>query len=109
MTSNAFRNPYNLSDPIGASHYDETYYQKEMTREQPIRTGTASGTRNNNPHPSKEFMIFRFRPMKPIVNPNSDWSKKVGDTLITQVIKNQMRSTYKSEYVKKENQYVLLF
>lgn len=47
-------------------------------------------------------MIFRFRPMKPIVNPNSDWSKKLGDTLITQVIKNQMKSTYASDYVKKK-------
>jgi len=40
--------------------------------------------------------------MKPIVNPNSDWSKKLGDTLITQVIKNQMKSTYASDYVKKK-------
>ena len=53
MTSNAFRNPYNLSDPIGASHYDETYYHKTVKREEPIRTGTSSGNRRNNPHPSR--------------------------------------------------------
>jgi hypothetical protein len=54
-------------------------------------------------------MIFRFRPMKPIVNPNSDWSKKLGDTLITQVIKNQMKSTYASDYVKKKIDLLMLF
>ncbi len=60
MTSNAFRQPYNLSDPIGASHYDETYYQKKIQLEEPIRTGTASGTRSNKPHPSKVIMLLNF-------------------------------------------------
>ena len=44
-------------------------------------------------------MVFRFRPFKPISNPNSDWSQSFGDTLISQVIKNQMKSTYGSDYV----------
>ncbi len=67
MTSNSFRNPYNLSDPIGASHYDETFYKKDVTREEPIRTGTSSGNRNNNPHPSKvEFHYYSL--LKHILN-----------------------------------------
>ena len=45
-------------------------------------------------------MVFRFRPLKPIVNPTSDWSKTIGDTLLTQVIKNQMKSTYATDYVE---------
>ncbi len=53
MTSNAFRAPFNLSDPIGPSHYDETFYPKYLPREDPIRSGTASGNRSNNPHPSQ--------------------------------------------------------
>jgi hypothetical protein len=48
-------------------------------------------------------MVFRFRPMKPVVNYNSDWSQSIGDTLLTQVIKNQMKSTYASDYVSKNN------
>lgn len=59
-TSNAFRVPFNLSDPIGSSHYDLTYYEKEIDRRPPIRTGTASGTRANNPHPSKVNFKHRF-------------------------------------------------
>ncbi|CAF0969855.1 unnamed protein product [Brachionus calyciflorus] len=99
MTSNAFRIPFNLSDPIGESHYDSQYYHKTAKKEEPIRTGTASGFRSNNPHPSKEFMVFRFRPLKPITNSTCDWSRPIGDKLISQVIGNQMKSTYATDYV----------
>lgn len=58
MTSNAFRVPYNLSDPIGATHYDTQFYPKSIKREEPIRTATASGTRSNKPHPSKVYFFF---------------------------------------------------
>jgi hypothetical protein len=44
-------------------------------------------------------MIFRFRPYNITDNPNSDWSKPIGDKLIAQVIKNQMKSTYKSDFI----------
>jgi hypothetical protein len=44
-------------------------------------------------------MVFRFRPLKPIENDNSDWSQPIGDKLISQVIKNQMKSVYASDYV----------
>lgn len=52
-TSNGFRVPFNLSDPIGNSHYDGQYYPKFTGKAEPIRTGTASGSRKNNPHPSQ--------------------------------------------------------
>lgn len=58
MTSNAFRVPFNLSDPIGASHYDSEYYYKTVKKAEPIRAGTSSGSRINNPHPSK--VVLRF-------------------------------------------------
>ena len=57
MTSNLFRTPYNLGDPIGTTHYDDTYYKKDINRREPIRTGTSSGNRNNNPHPTQ--VLFR--------------------------------------------------
>jgi hypothetical protein len=51
MTSNGFRVPYNLGDPIGTSHYDETFYPKVGKQVVPIRAATSSGTRCNKPHP----------------------------------------------------------
>jgi hypothetical protein len=50
MTSNAFRVPYNLGDPVGSSHYNEVFYPKTVKKEEPIRVDP---NRNNNPHPSK--------------------------------------------------------
>lgn len=44
-------------------------------------------------------MVFRFRPLKLVNNPNSDWSQPIGDKLLSQVIKNQMKSTYSSDYI----------
>lgn len=44
-------------------------------------------------------MVFRFRPLKPITNQSCDWSRPIDDKLITQVINNQMKSTYASDYV----------
>ena len=58
MTSNAFRVPYNLSDPVGVTHYDENFYQKKIQLEEPIRTGTSSGTRSNKPHPSRVILYI---------------------------------------------------
>lgn len=100
MTSNAFRYPYNLSDPIGSTHYDSTFNEKRpIDRAEPIRSGTSSGNRANNPHPTNEFMVFRFRPLKLTANPNSDWSQPIGDKLLSQCIKSQMKSVYSSDYV----------
>lgn len=44
-------------------------------------------------------MVFRFRPLKLETNPRSDWSRPIGDKLISQVIKNQMKSTYANDYI----------
>jgi hypothetical protein len=62
ITSNAFRVPFNLGDPIGSSHYDETYYPKYTGKAEQIRTGTASGTRANNPHPSQVIHLAKNKP-----------------------------------------------
>ncbi len=52
-TSNLFRFPYKINDPIGVSHYDQEFYDKAYAKRSLIRTGSSSGFRNNNPHPSK--------------------------------------------------------
>jgi hypothetical protein len=57
-TAGAFRVPYNLSDPIGNTHYDEQFYPKIVQKEEVIRAGTASGSRANKPHPTNVKMII---------------------------------------------------
>ena len=47
----------------------------------------------------KEFMIFRFKPLKITDDVYSDWSQPIGDKLISQVIQNQFKSVMKTDYV----------
>lgn len=107
LSSNGFRYPYNLGDPIGNTHYDTNFVWKptEIDHAKPIRTGTSSGSRANNPHPSREFMVFGFRKQKnhpPTTSVHSStykWSPPIGDKLLSQCIRSQMRSIYSSDYV----------
>ncbi|XP_072467951.1 testis-expressed protein 26 isoform X2 [Notamacropus eugenii] len=52
---------YKLDDPIGTKTlYTEQYDWKPYSKVQMIRSGTAVAARNNNPHPSQEFMIWKL-------------------------------------------------
>lgn len=53
VTDNLFQYPHKLGDPIGISYYNQEFYNKPSAKREPIRTGTASGKRNNRPHPTK--------------------------------------------------------
>lgn len=44
-------------------------------------------------------MIYRFKPLKLTENSENDWSKQIGNELIAQAIRNQMRSTYSTDYI----------
>lgn len=68
-------------------------------RAQPIRTGTSSGTRANKPHPSREFMIFRFRSPLKYPSQTDATPTLIGDKLLSQCIRAQMRSIYSTDYV----------
>ena len=50
-------------------------------------------------------MIFRYKPHKMSQYPlEDDWSRPISDKLIKQVIQNQMKSTYSSDYVNNVEQ-----
>ena len=40
--------------------YGEDFYEKCYSKRDPIRTGTSSGLRKNNPHPKKVTIHFKF-------------------------------------------------
>ncbi|GAA6232706.1 testis-expressed protein 26-like isoform X3 [Lates japonicus] len=52
-TSTSFINPYSQSGPFGSTVYNKDFYWKPACKPECIRTGTASGQRRNNPHPSQ--------------------------------------------------------
>ncbi|CAF1019138.1 unnamed protein product [Didymodactylos carnosus] len=91
--------PYQLDGPIGIGHYQEQFTNKGYCRSQPIRTATASGTRANNPHPSQEFMVWKY-PGANKANPyNQDEFNHEQQEQIKQALKNQLTSTYRSDYL----------
>ncbi|XP_030600466.1 testis-expressed protein 26 [Archocentrus centrarchus] len=51
---------YSQSGPFGSSVYSKDFSWKPACKPECIRTGTASGQRRNNPHPSKSFMMWRL-------------------------------------------------
>ncbi|CAF0874094.1 unnamed protein product, partial [Didymodactylos carnosus] len=93
--------PYQLGDPIGIGQYQDQYNDKGYCRSPPIRTGTSSGTRANNPHPLTEFMVWRYPKMSGDNPYNQDDPDSDQQEQIKQALKNQLTSTYRSDYLGK--------
>ena len=51
--STAFIDSYSQSGHIGSTEYIKEFCWKPASKPECIRTGTASGQRRNNPHPSQ--------------------------------------------------------
>ncbi|XP_072249170.1 testis-expressed protein 26 [Leuresthes tenuis] len=58
-TSTAFIDSYSKSGYIGSTEYNKEFCWKPVSKPECICTGTASGQRRNNPHPSQAFMVWR--------------------------------------------------
>ncbi|XP_053502726.1 testis-expressed protein 26 isoform X1 [Ictalurus furcatus] len=92
-TSRAYRTPYALADPIGVTGYSEDFSWKPPSKPECIRTGTASGNRRNNPHPSQSFMVWRRPPgLKLCENPPPEDEVK-------HVLSAQYKSTYRTDFL----------
>ncbi|XP_013421037.1 testis-expressed protein 26 [Lingula anatina] len=99
MTSRAFASTYELGGPIGATTYDEEFYKKPNKRTEPVRSGTASGARRNNPHPPESFMVWKFPKRSITEGDYSEWATPLSDTIMEQVMRNKFRSTYQEDFL----------
>ncbi|XP_074496384.1 testis-expressed protein 26 [Sebastes fasciatus] len=59
-TSTSFIDSHSQSGPFGSTVYNKDFCWKPACKPERIRTGTASGQRRNNPHPSQSFMMWRL-------------------------------------------------
>ncbi|XP_064610080.1 testis-expressed protein 26-like [Liolophura sinensis] len=59
-TSQGYATTNDKRGPIGMTLYTEDFGNKPINLCDPIRSGTSSGERNNNPHPKQAFMTWRF-------------------------------------------------
>ncbi|CAM4362798.1 unnamed protein product [Lepidochelys olivacea] len=100
-TAKGHVNPHQLSDPIGFNTYREEFCWKPYSKAEPIMTGSSSGTRRNNPHPSQSFMIWKMpREEKPQPsNSLSRWTQPISKQEIREAIRAQFNSTYNGDYL----------
>uniref|UniRef100_A0A672ZGC1 Uncharacterized protein n=1 Tax=Sphaeramia orbicularis TaxID=375764 RepID=A0A672ZGC1_9TELE len=93
-TSTSFIDSFSQSRPFGSSVYHEDFNWKPACKPECIRTGTASGQRRNNPHPSKVG----------IYNVSSEyvsfpWKCSPSEGEICKALTAQYRSTYRCDFM----------
>lgn len=101
--SNGFTYSYDLSDEIGNTTATQEFGWKTGQKAEPIRTGTSSGNRRNNPHPHESFMVWKLPKesttgmvTKPA--PHLQYRSLTKDVL-GEIISQQLKSTYQSDFM----------
>ncbi|XP_028655164.1 testis-expressed protein 26-like [Erpetoichthys calabaricus] len=100
-TSRAYAYPYERSDPIGNNSYSEEFCWKPFSKPEPIRSGSSSGNRRNNPQSSQSFIVWRIphSEQKISVNSKSPWRKTYSEEELRRALKAQYRTTYEEDYM----------
>jgi len=98
QTSNGYRVPYDLNEPIGGTTYDKEYSQKPQEPCDSLPTGTATGARRNRPHPEKNFIIYRQKP-RYTYSEQGDWSQPLSEDKVKEVLGSRAKSTYTVDYL----------
>lgn len=100
-TTKAIRNPYSLCGPMGSTVYDEDFHWKPASKSDSISTGSASGNRRNNPHPSQSFMVWRLpkRSKQASMDGGSRWKSPPSEEEVRHALSAQYRSTYSSDFL----------
>ncbi|XP_025087381.1 LOW QUALITY PROTEIN: testis-expressed protein 26-like [Pomacea canaliculata] len=94
MTSHAFSGPRS-APPVGSiTTYQDEFFRKNQRPATPIRSGTASGDRNNKPHPPQSFIVWKLPSKGQRFQPPSPWSEEVTNEKLNQVTKRLCRSVY---------------
>nr|XP_056714733.1 testis-expressed protein 26 [Euleptes europaea] len=93
--------PLQVNEPTGRNTYQDEFYWKPFSKAEPIRSGSASGSRRHNPQPGDRFLIWRMpREEAPLPTESiSPWTKPVTVQDIEETIKKQYRTVYARDYL----------
>jgi len=87
--------------PPAKSNWDTTaatnYCWKTCEPTEPIRSGTASGNRRNNPHPHESFMNWKLNKNKVIADTKNLEIKD--EPTLNKILRDQLTSTYDNDYL----------
>lgn len=106
MTSQGYATQLPESQPLGPTTYDVEFCKKDQRPASPERIGTASGNRNNKPHPPQSFMVWRFPRKTRYNNKNCSTdpdSPRLDEDLtnqkLNQITKRLCHSVYQNDYL----------
>ncbi|XP_052281581.1 testis-expressed protein 26-like isoform X1 [Dreissena polymorpha] len=86
--------------PAAETHYSEEFRKKPTARPTtPIRPGSASGNRANNPHPPQSFLVWKFPRNGWRETEGGRWSEELTNEKIAQVHKRLCQSTYQTDFL----------
>ncbi|XP_027136180.1 testis-expressed protein 26 [Larimichthys crocea] len=100
-TSTSFIDSCSHSGPFGSTVYNKDFCWKEACKPECIRTGTASGQRKNNPHPSQAFMMWRLPrdAAQSFEYVDLPWKCPPSEGEIHKAVTAQYRSTYRCDFM----------
>ncbi|XP_061485548.1 testis-expressed protein 26 isoform X2 [Rhineura floridana] len=93
--------PFQIDEPTGRNIYRDEYCWKPYSKAEPIRSGSASGIRRNNPQPGERFLIWQMpREETPLSTESfSPWTKPITKKEIEEVLKKQYKTAYARDYL----------
>ncbi|XP_070827394.1 testis-expressed protein 26 [Chaetodon trifascialis] len=101
LAPTSFIDSYSKSGPFGSSVYNKDFCWKPACKPECIHTGTASGQRRNNPHPSQSFMMWRLPrdAAQSAEYVGFPWKCPPSQGEIRKALTAQYRSTYRCDFM----------
>ncbi|XP_060551358.1 testis-expressed protein 26-like isoform X2 [Ruditapes philippinarum] len=81
------------------THYETEFKNKPARPVTPLRPGSSSGNRANNPHPPQSFLVWKFPRGGWRNTEGGRWSEELTDDKIKQVHKRLCQSTYQTDFL----------
>ncbi|XP_045929418.1 testis-expressed protein 26-like isoform X2 [Micropterus dolomieu] len=99
--STSFIDSYSQSGPFGSTVYNKDFCWKPVCKPECLRTGTASGQRRNNPHPSQSFMMWRLPRDAAQSSVSFSWKCPPSEGEMRKALTAQYRSTYRCDFMER--------
>ncbi|KAJ6662370.1 hypothetical protein lerEdw1_012534 [Lerista edwardsae] len=92
--------PLKAAEPTARNIYKDEFCWKPYSKAEPIRSGSASKVRRNNPQPSNRFLIWKLPREEALLTESlAPWTKPVTKQEIEDTLKKQYRTVYAKDYL----------